>query len=419
MRQTMFFVVFCVSATVAFSQEEPAKPTEDVPFLIRSLRHSDVQIRQTAAERLRDDAQDATAPLVATILNPSSDRLHAARAAAILIERIELLRGDKLAQQLPRLKLTEDDRRDLQPLVSFIGKSDGEDWRWYLAVTVLDEVQPTLLSGQMPALVDGLTSSSSMRRYASLRAVFHLRNSASAAKGTLLDLLARAPAPLYGIYLRYDLPIIENAVAYTADVRVYFDDEVGEFHYGKLQRYYGHAHLLICDTLLATGAGFSDVGTHLVRLANSRNQSVKFHAVRQLLRLGAKGQAAAAATLNELLTSSDDRWIEQVAEEHSRWVAERENSKEATVPEGFQCFLTLGGAKKDVVSSVAGLLSNQDARVRHCAAEVLGSIGGTHEEIALPALEKAIASERVLGGPTLAAMILATAKIKLRKTLKP
>lgn len=389
--------------TAAFSLALPVTPLcsaeENLKPLIASLEHPDRQIREAAQNVLIDEDVKATSPLVAAVLAPGNSRKLSSASAMVLVERLSLLpdRWNNADRTKPVINLTNGDKQKLQPLVDYVrNPGGGRNWRWYLAVAVLDQLDAAAFADAVPALSRALDSPDPMLQYGAVKALFHTSHeqAAQGAKTALLNLLYRPRRPFQAIYLRGNRLIEENEVSFTNDVRVYSDVDTREA-YTRRERYYGNGDLLISDTLLELGAGYDEIGPRLSWLAAREIPSIRVGAIRQLVELGPHGQRTAASNLRQLLRDRDEFLIRRLADEHPSLIGIVPMEDPEEQLKVVNVFYQLGHSTKMVVAPLIGLLHNGDDRVRHVAAVILGGIGKQDLPVALDGLRTALASETI------------------------
>lgn len=395
-QRTFVLAALCLSV---FAAVDRLSANENLAAQIASLEHPDRQIREAAYNLLLDEENEATAPLVAAILEPANSQRLSSAAAIVLVERLSSLEGrwNTADRTQPVINLTQSDKRQLRPLVDYVRNYvGGPGWRWYLAVAVLDEVDAAALADAMPALVQALHSYDPMLQYGATKAIFHnsRRPEARRAKSPLLSLLDRPRPPFQAIYLRGSRLIEDNRVAYANDVRVYVDVDTTDA-YLRRERYYGHGDLLISDTLLLLGATFDEIGPRLADMASRDTSSVRLRAIGQLVQLGPAGQEVAALSLRRLLLDRDNYLLRRLADEHGGLVGQVRLDDPSEQQKTVNLFNQLGQSTKLVVAPLTELLDHRDDRVRHVAANILGRIGAEDLPVALNALRVALASEAV------------------------
>jgi hypothetical protein len=339
------------------------------------------------------------------VLNQANSEKLSSAAAIVLVERLALLKDrlNRVDRTKPVINLTDADKEQLRPLVEYVRDSvlRGPSWRWYLAATVLDEVDAAAFLDTIPSLNRALYTNDPMLQYGAVKALYHnaRHQETQEAKTGLLDLLYRPRPPFQAIYLRGKRPYLrgsrlieENRVSYTNDVRVYSDVDTQD-DYRRRERGFGIADLLISDTLLHLGATYDEIGPRLSDLAAREISSIRLRAIRQLVQLGPAGQQTAAINLRQLLLDRDKYLMRSLADEHPALVGRVPLDDPEEQRRTVNVFNELGESTKLVVGPLAGLLHQGDDRVRHVTADILGRIGTQDISAALMPLQVALASE--------------------------
>lgn len=370
---------------------------EEFDVLISALDHPDKQIREAAKNQLLDEKNDATPSLVTAVLDPTNRERLASAAAIVLVERLTFLKDRlNLADRTkPVVNLQQSDKQQLKPLVHYVRMSTGQpNWRWYLAVAILDDVDPPALLAAIPALNNALISHDVMRQYVAVKAIYHLaeHEQAKQTKASLLNLLYRHHSPFYGLFLRGNRLLDENLLSYALDVRAYDDIDTQDAYFRR-ETYYSHGDLLITATLVRLGATYEEIGPRLVDLATRYDSSTRLHAARQLAKLGANAQRAAAVSLAQMLTDHDQYLLRRIADEHPSFVGSVSVDNPQEQLKTIVSIRSLGQSSGLVVAPLTGILNDADVRVRHVAARLLAEIGKYDRALAIDALQKAIGQE--------------------------
>jgi hypothetical protein len=340
--------------------------------LIEALDHASPAIRRAAAGWLTRPQVDATPWLVHAV--SQSDDLAAVRAAVVLMDRLRP--AAKAADGPARPKLGRD---DLRPLTSLVREAAGpvEPWRWYLAVYLLDKLDPAVVRELLPELRMALRSGQPMKQYAAVQALFRLGADGRAAEEDLWSLLYSKPC-FRGLFIA-DRVLDDQAVAYTEEIGVY-DLQLGL----KRDQSYVTAELLVLKTLYLVGASHDRLTGALANLAWHESQDVRLDVVRQLGVLrNSEAKRMAAGVLIRLIYEPDSLLRRMLAEE------EEDIRKEAV-----GLFTQLGPAAVETVPTLAELLSASENGVRLSAAAALGEIGPPASS-ALEALERALRFEEL------------------------
>ena len=393
----------CVAAA-AFGQPMP-KPKEAPPepgFLMEALNHASPAIRLRAAGRLADRDVAATPLLVDAVLR--SDDLPAVRAAVVLIDRLSSLPKGKLIVGPRRVSLSLDERQQVRRLMSIVkgpaaGQPGAEPWRWYLAVFVLDKLDPASLPELLPDLRAALQPGQApMKQYAAVQALFRLGPAGHAAEDDLWALLESRPC-LQGLYVTRRA-LDDDAVAFTDEIGVY------SLVLG-LESSYATADLFVLETLRRVGAASDRLTGALAHLARHESQDVRLDVARQLGLLDDAAKPVAAEVLIHLLYEPGSLLRAMLGEENAE-----------LRDEAIGLFTRLGPAAVSTVPVLAELLAAKENRLRFSAAVTLGRIGPAAAD-ALPALRLALRFEQLREGDDYQAMAEAIDRITGKAKDKP
>src|SRR5207302_4632181 len=138
-----------------------------------ALSHASPAIRLRAAQLLTDEKTDATSRLVDAVLR--SDDLLALRAGVVLIDRLDRLRRSPAVKGPSKVDLKPEERTQVRRLMSIVKQPGAEPWRWYLAVYLLDQLDPESLPELLPEFRAALCPSESpMKQYAAVQALYRI-----------------------------------------------------------------------------------------------------------------------------------------------------------------------------------------------------------------------------------------------------
>jgi hypothetical protein len=394
MRRVVCFALLLLVWSSAVGQEQPkGKIVEEPSFLVEALNHPSQAIRLRAAELLREEKVDATPRLVDAVL--TSDELPAARAAVVLLERLDQLRRvpslEKGEQGRLQLKLTPEERELVRRLLDAVREPRAEPWRFYLAVNVLDKVEPSALADVLPELATAATSGDVMKQYAAVQAMYRLGPAAREAQHALWSLLC-TPCRFRGLFVARRV-LDDDALAYT--------DEIGVYDLLlRLEESFVIRELFILETLRRVGAASEGLTAALACLARHESQHVRLDVARQLGMLDAPGQALSADVLIGLLCEHESVLKELLSDEDTK-----------IRDEAIALFTRLGPEAVKTVPALIRLLSDKENLLRASAARILGRIGPSAVE-AVPALERSLRFERLRDSPDSEAMLEALEKIR-------